>query len=395
MQVVLGKINITLPPPQLARSHTILHSMPKIVNPPTFARRNANNLQVALKTANNVGGRRPPQRRARPRRQSTVVVRRGGARAQSRSNPLLGVARRLLLKAIDRLANPRVHMGEPQPRRTPIPGVMVSSAKSLSNFTPSTQFHAVVMGNTYGTIGFTMGTSTGSTVAFTATDTVENTSFSASQVGTLNLSAGSMSVLCGTGLNDASGFVTVGCIPAQFGSAANLATLDPGDLINAPGAETMPMWDFLNKSRTGIFRKLSPAADTFYEPTAAAATDQSMVPFVLFNVPTGVLANTVFSVQVFKSYDFYPEIIDQVVPGVESQASEAECQAAGYAQQILGADITGSYPYVASSVANGAAATLIYKLQQTAIDGFVAYLANYIRGPGGRGMQLPTGLDLV
>lgn len=359
--------------------------MPKLVNPPTYARKYANNIQAANNAPNNAGARRSAQRRPGPRRNNRVARR--APRSQNQGSALVSEARRLLLKEIDRLANPRVHMGETQPRRTPIPGVMTSSAKSLSNFTPTTQYHAIVMGNLYATIGFTSGTSTASTVAFTCADTTENVSFAAASVGTLNLCAGSMSVLCGTGLNDASGFVTVGSIPAQYGAASALVALDPGDLINSPGAETMPMWDFLNRSRTGVYRKLTPAADSFYEPTASVATDQSMVPFVLFNVPSGVLANTVFSVQVFKSYDFYPEIIDQVVPGIESQATEAECQAAGYAQQVMGSELSGSYPYVASSVSNGAAAALIYRLQRTAVDGFVMYLANYIRGSGTRGIR--------
>lgn len=329
----------------------------------------------------------------RPQRPPRQPRNRGVGRAAA---SLYRTAKRILLRQIDRLANPRVHMGEIQPRRTPIPGVMTSAGKCLYNFTPTTQYHVVVLGNTYSAVGVCTGTSTAATTAFTTANVTENVSFSTTFVDTLNMAAGALTVACGSGVNDATGFVTVGCIPCQFGEASILNLLDPGDLINAPGAETIPMWDFLNNPRTGLYRKLTPQADQFIGAAQPAIGSQAMVPFVLLNIPTATLPSTVFSVSAFKQYDFYPQIIDQVVPGIESAASEAECQAAGYAQQILGNDLSGSYPYQASVVSQGAAAILIYRLQQTAVDGFVGLLANYMRGMVGRAQgDIPTALDLV
>lgn len=282
-------------------------------------------------------------------------------------------ARQLLTAQLDRLLNPRVHMGELQPRRTPVPGILTSNSKALANVTPTTQFHAFFLHTQYGQ-GYIEGTSISTTTGFTCVSVAENTSFSSGSIDSLVLTAGTLSVMVGTPVESAGGFVTFGSIPNAFANTVDAATLDPGDLLNSPGATTMPLWDFLNNPRTGIYRKLTPAAESFYAPSAAPADGCAMIPFILFNIPSTLLSANVFSTQIFKSYDIYPQIVDSMIPGVEKQASEAEVVAAELAQQIVGSNVSGSYPYLASAAKAGAAGSLAMQLDANTVASFVGVL---------------------
>lgn len=290
-------------------------------------------------------------------------------------------ARRLLLNQLDRILNPRVHFGEPQPRRTPIPGVLTSTSKAVSIEAVTVQYTAFVLHRQAG-VGYAKGTSTGLTLDFATSSVNESTSVPTASWTSYNMTAGSISVACGAPVDSAGGFVTIGTIPAKYADITGLALLDPGDLINVPGAVTIPLWDYLNNPRTGVFRKLTPEADDFVAIGSSVPDYCAMFPFILFNIPTGLLAAQTMSVQAFKSYDFYPLIADGGVPGVENQASETECVAAGYAQQICGQVLSGSFPFLAGSASRGSAAALVYSLEQGIVEQFVNLLGHSMVGLG-------------
>lgn len=326
--------------------------------------RNSRNSVAALANAGRSIARnvrrapRPAQRRRAPRNQ----VARNPSRP-SLVRPLLDSVKH----QIDRLINPRVHYGEVQPRASAVPGILNSTTKTIVNIT-STALYKVVIASPNVNEGVYLASSALATTDFAdAAVTTGSSSYTTAQMERWCYSAGSLSVSLGQPATSAGGFVTVGSINSIYAATTTVVnTLDPGDLINAPGAVTMPMWDYMNKPWSGFARKIDPSADNFID-VAADQAGGVMVPFILFQIPTALVADFTAMVLSYNSYDFVPEMQDASVPALTAPSGQTDISGYRYATHLLAGVASGFVPELVATLSNGAVGqTMFTALQNSA-----------------------------
>jgi hypothetical protein len=324
-------------------------SSTKAVVPVSYGARSRNSV-----VASNLQTRGPRQ----PQRQVKKGPRRA-PREQRRRIPSLssvkGPLHRAVAMQLDRLMNPRVHYGDTQPRAGSVGGIVNSMTKTIASVTTAETYLVVTQCSQINQ-GILTATSASATTDFGTINSVTGSStFASSQMSQWNWSSSSLSAAIGTAALSAGGFVTVGSMLGSFtANAASLGALDPGDLINMPGASTMPLWDFVNKPWTGFMRKVSPVADEFTVITDAyGMNNQIMVPFILFHIPAALISAFTVMILSYNTYDFIPDVTDSSIPALTPPHTALDVTAYDVAKTCIGRIASGFIEALVSSASSG------------------------------------------
>jgi hypothetical protein len=303
-----------------------------------------------------------PRARQRNNQQQVARVPRG-----PRLNPLV-------VAQLDRIINPRTHFGETQPRARSEIGVLSTMTKTISSVTTGNVYKAIAMCSALNG-GFIQASSAAATTDFADSNLVTgSSSYATTQMDRWCRAAGSLSVSLGMSALDAAGFVTYGSIPGNYTAGTTYFNgLDPGDLINAPGATTIPLWDFINNPPSGFMRKVSPVADAFAEAGLTIVNaDQVSCPFVLFNLPSASVASFSALVLSYNTYDFYPDITDTGIPSVSPLMSVEAAAAYDVASNIASRIVNGFTTMFVPSQDVGSVGAHVYRTLGAAVDAYSA-----------------------
>lgn len=314
--------------------------------PVSYAQRAHNGVAAALSPKRGQKAVSKPRPRARPREQ--------GRKTPSK-NSIRGPFHRAVSQQLDRMLNPRVHYGETQPRAGSVGGILSSMTKTIHNATTADAFFVAAQCCQLNQGIITASSATATTDFANAAVVTGSSTYSTSQMSRWSWASSMLTASIGTAALSAGGFVTIGSMPGMFSAGTStFNTLDPGDLLNMPGAVTMPLWDFVNKPWTGFMRKISPDADYFSDTASASGQyDQILVPFILFQLPSALISSFTVMIVSYNTYDFIPDVTDSGIPALTPPHTALEVAAYDVAKTCVGRIASGFIEALVSSASSG------------------------------------------